>query len=105
MRRRKVRAIYSFTGGADGGLPYAAVILDQAGNLYGTAFAGGPAGGGVVYELDTAGNYTVLYGFTGGNDGGSPDAGVILNSAGNLYGTTPTGGTNATGVIFKLTPQ
>jgi len=97
--------LHTFTGGADGGLPYAGVIRDPAGNLYGTASAGGKNGAGVVYKIDTAGAYTVLYSFTGGADGDGPDGGVIFDSAGNLYGTTGAGGISGTGVVFKLTPQ
>src|ERR1035438_5216727 len=93
--------LYSFTGGADGGQPYAGVIRDSAGNLYGTTYDGGKGEAGVVYKLDAAGNYTVLYSFTGGSDGGYPHAGVIRDSAGNLYGTTPFGGTGS-GVAYKL---
>jgi uncharacterized repeat protein (TIGR03803 family) len=96
--------LYSFTGGADGGQPYAGVIRDSAGNLYGTTIGGGAAGAGVVYELDTVGQETVLYSFTGGADGGQPYAGVIRDSAGNLYGTTNSGGKESSGVVFKLVP-
>ena len=68
--------LYSFTGGADGGWPYAGVIRDSAGNLYGTAGGGIVSacqrGCGVVYKLDTAGRETVLYTFTGGADGANP---------------------------------
>jgi uncharacterized repeat protein (TIGR03803 family) len=95
--------LYTFTGGADGGNPNSGVIRDAAGNLYGTTSAGGTVGGGVVYELDTAGQETVLHSFTGGTDGGNPN-GVILDSAGNLYGTTYSGGKVGTGVLFKLVP-
>ncbi len=93
--------LYSFTNGADGSFP-SGVIRDSAGNLYGTANGGGTAGFGVVYTLDTTGHETVLYTFTGGTDGGEPFAGVIRDSAGNLYGTTVKGGTGYNGVIFKL---
>jgi uncharacterized repeat protein (TIGR03803 family) len=99
--------LYTFTGGADGKWPYADVILDSAGNLYGTTGEGGPAGSpcdtgcGVVYKLDTGGQQTVLYSFTGEADGAAPDAGVIRDSAGNLYGTTVYGGTGS-GVVYKL---
>jgi uncharacterized repeat protein (TIGR03803 family) len=96
---------YQVPGGADGGGPYAGVIRDSAGNLYGTTADGGPAGRGVVYKLDAADNETVLYSFTGGADGSQPQAGVILDSAGNLYGTTSGGGENSGGVVFKLKPQ
>src|SRR5580700_2417129 len=80
--------------GSDGSGPYAGVIRDSAGNLYGTTYAGGAANAGVVYKLDAAGAFTVLYSFTGGADGANPYAGVILDSAGNLYGTTEGGGTS-----------
>ena len=93
--------LYSFTF-ADGSQPTAGVIRDSAGNLYGTTELGGPASQGVVYKLDTTGNYTVLYSFTGGADGGYPFAGVIRDSAGNLYGTTQYGGTAQQGVVYRL---
>ena len=98
--------LYSFTGGADGGGPNG-VIRDSAGNLYGTTTYGGTGypGWGVVYKLDTAGQETVLYSFTGGADGSKPQAGVIRDSAGNLYGTTNGGGKYGGGVVFKLKPQ
>jgi uncharacterized repeat protein (TIGR03803 family) len=86
----------------DGALPLAGVIRDSAGNLYGTTFSGGPADAGVVFKLDTAGNETVLYGFTGKADGNHPVAGLVRDSAGNLYGTTNTGGAANAGVVYKL---
>jgi uncharacterized repeat protein (TIGR03803 family) len=95
--------LHSFGFGFD---PYAGLVRDSAGNFYGTTSAGGIGcnfiGCGVVYKLDTAGNYTVLYEFTGGSDGGSPFAGVVLDSDGNLYGTTTYGGANLNGVVYKL---
>ena len=94
--------LYSFTGGADGGNPGAGVIHDSAGNLYGTTTSGGTAGQGVVFKLSTGGQETVLYSFTGGADGGYPSAGVIRDSAGNLYGTASYGGTADVGVVFKV---
>jgi len=94
--------LYNFTGGADGANPYAGVILDSEGNLYGTTYSGGPASAGVVYELDPAGHETVLYSFTGGDDGAHPYAGVIRDSGGNLYGTAADGGQSGAGVVYKL---
>jgi uncharacterized repeat protein (TIGR03803 family) len=83
--------LYTFTGAADGGNPYAGVIL-SAGNLYGTAVNGGAFGKGVVFKLNpTTGQETVLYSFTDGADGGNPYGGVIFDTAGNLYGTTQYG--------------
>jgi uncharacterized repeat protein (TIGR03803 family) len=97
-------ALYTFSGGADGGWPWAGVIRDSGGNIYGTTFLGGTANEGVVYKLDITGQETVLHSFTGGADGGSPRAGVIRDPAGNLYGTASNGGKRSTGVVFKLTP-
>ncbi|HXM40528.1 MAG TPA: choice-of-anchor tandem repeat GloVer-containing protein [Bryobacteraceae bacterium] len=94
--------LYNFTGGADGGQPYAGVVADSEGNLYGTTLVGGPASAGVVFKVGPTGLETVLYGFTGGVDGGSPQAGVIRDSAGNLYGTTSYGGTEGGGVVYKV---
>ena len=72
------------------------------GNLYGTTLIGGAANKGVVYKLDTTGYETVLYSFAGGADGGAPFAAVILDSAGNLYGTTGYGGSANAGVVYRL---
>jgi len=94
--------LYTFTGGADGGNPMAGVTLDSAGNVYGTTFHGGTVGAGAVYKITPAGQETVLYSFTGGDDGSSPEAGVILDSAGNLYGTTYYGGSANAGVVYKV---
>ena len=94
--------LYSFTGGADGANPTGGVVADPAGNLYGTTYRGGSSSAGVVFKLDPAGNETVLHSFTGGADGGQPAAGVIRDSAGNLYGTTERGGGSNSGVVFKL---
>jgi uncharacterized repeat protein (TIGR03803 family) len=85
------------------------VILDSAGNLYGTA-GGGTSGDGIVYELGTSGTLTVLHSFIG-TDGKDPAGGVIRNSAGILYGTTNLGGTcpatcnenqDKMGVLYEL---
>jgi uncharacterized repeat protein (TIGR03803 family) len=100
----KLTVLHTFTGGADGGNPCAGVVADSAGNLYGTTYQGGVAGAGVyhsgagvVYKIDTSGKFTVLYTFTGGTDGSDPIAGVTLDSAGNLDGTTYYGGTEGDG--------
>lgn len=100
--------LYRFTGGADGNFPNGPLIRDWQGNLYGMTYNGGnlsDCGGqgcGVVFKLDRAGNESVLYSFTGGNDGGEPQAGVIRDEAGNLYGTASLGGAGGAGVVFKL---
>jgi uncharacterized repeat protein (TIGR03803 family) len=98
--------LYSFAGGADGSRPYAGVIRDSSGNLYGTTLLGGTSGNGVVYKLDTAGHETVLYSFTAGADGSQPYAGVIRDSSGKLYGTASAGGGGflGNGVVFEIEP-
>ena len=73
------------------------------GSLYGTTtYGGGASGAGVVFKVDTSGNETVLYSFTGGADGANPYAGVIRDPAGNLYGTTTSGGQLNAGVVFEI---
>jgi uncharacterized repeat protein (TIGR03803 family) len=67
--------LHNFTGGADGGNPFAGVVRDSSGNLYGTTYNGGASNAGIVYKVDTAGNETVLYNFTGGPDGATPKLG------------------------------
>lgn len=93
----------------DGMYPEAGVILDLAGNLYGTTYYAGVHDVGTVYKLTHANGKwteTVLYSFKGGNDGSSPISTLVSDKAGNLYGTTSDGGTScACGVIFKLAPN
>lgn len=103
--------LHTFQGGAsDGSDPVAGVLRDAEGNLYGTTERGGANGLGTVYKLDTAGNLTLLHSFTGGSDGWNPYAGLIRDSAGNLYGVTAFGGDlskcdgEGCGVVFKITP-
>src|SRR5580704_3702034 len=99
--------LYNFTGGSDGGLVYAGVIRDAAGNLYGTASEGGDLacragyGCGVVYEVNTAGTETVLYSFSPAPDGATPLTPVVRDDAGNLYGTTQYGGDGG-GTVFEI---
>ncbi len=97
--------LYNFTGGIDGGNPLSGVILDNAGQLYGTASFGGAHGAGVVFKLYTTGRERALYSFTGGADGGSPIEPMVWDYYGNLYGTTQSGGTSNCGVVFQVTPQ
>jgi uncharacterized repeat protein (TIGR03803 family) len=92
--------LHSFTGPpADGAFPYAGLVQDSAGNLYGTTSAGGASNNGAVFKLTPSGTETLLYSFTGGADGGLPYGGLLRNSAGDLYGTTSAGGI-ATGNCF-----
>jgi len=94
--------LYAFTGGADGANPEGGLSRDADGNLYGTTMRGGASGKGTVFQVDTSGIETVLYSFTGGNDGAFPAGGVIRDHTGNLYGTTNEGGTMNYGVVFRV---
>jgi len=94
--------LYSFSGGADGGTPFSGVILDSAGNLYGTTYSGGSSGFGVVYKLDSSGTETVLHTFTSTPDGANPYSGLTRDTQGRLYGTTYYGGTSGFGTIFVI---
>jgi uncharacterized repeat protein (TIGR03803 family) len=100
--------VYAFEGGADGASPYAALAFDTAGNLYGTASAGGTSENGTIFKLTPGSNgwtESVLHTFTGGNDGKYSYGDLILDAAGNLYGTTFEGGWRGYGVVFELLPN
>lgn len=110
----KETILHRFTGGADGALPTGQLLLDGAGNLYGTAAYGGnltactfsPAGCGVVFKLSpSTGGWreSVLFTFNK-TDGWEPQNGLVFDAAGNLYGTAEGGGSNSNGVAFQLTP-
>ena len=101
------KLIYSFAGDADGEYTDTELVMDSAGNLYGTSVQGGTYASGTVFQVTPEGVHTVLYNFTGGADGGEPYKGVTLDAEGNLYGTAVTGGGGSCeggcGVVFKLT--
>jgi uncharacterized repeat protein (TIGR03803 family) len=94
--------LHSFGSGTDGANPEGELILDTAGNLYGTTFAGGPAGAGTVFKLSPKGAETILYSFQGGADGANPIAGLAMDKSGNLYGTTSAGGASGSGTVFEV---
>jgi uncharacterized repeat protein (TIGR03803 family) len=102
--------LWSFGNGSDGKFPESGVIMDLAGNLYGTTLQGGTycSGCGIVYELSPSegGNWTetVLHNFNG-DDGSEPWDSPILDAAGNLYGTTSEGGTYSDGTVFEVSPN
>jgi len=101
--------LWSFGGPGDGSNPYAGLLWDQQGNLYGTTQNGGANGQGAVYELsapiegETQWTETILWSFSG-PDGANPYAGLIWDKLGNLYGTTKAGGVNGKGTVFELSP-
>lgn len=120
--------LYNFQGGSDGELPFGEVIFDGAGNLYGTTSRGGvthlgcfQSGCGTIYELSPTGNgtwqETILHDFSDSSgEGAEPRTGLVFDSAGNLYGTTNSGGNNSVsacntfnsdgcGTVFELMPK
>ena len=135
VRAQTLTTLYTFTGWADGYAPQSNLVFDAQGNLYGTTKFGGvvlpcPAGGhgacgnnvplgeGTVFKVTPNGGEAVLHRFhflqihgvaspptTYSNDGAFPEAGLVFDAQGNLYGTTLLGGDYDSGVVFKLTPN
>jgi uncharacterized repeat protein (TIGR03803 family) len=84
---------------------FGGLVFDKKGNLYGTTSEGGIFGEGTVFELTSKGREKILYNFGAQpNDGMFPEAGVVFDTSGNLYGTTPFGGVYGSGTVFKITP-
>ena len=95
------KVLHAFGGHKDGSSPNGGVILDKAGNLYGVAsFGGGKGAGGVIYEIGAAGEYTILHSFTW-HEGCSSFASLLLDSAGNLYGTNDECGRDNLGTALE----
>jgi uncharacterized repeat protein (TIGR03803 family) len=95
---------YSFATKAEGIRPSGGLARDAAGNLYGTTLQGGTLGLGTVFKLDSSGNETILHNFTGrSDDGRTPQANLIIDGAGNIYGVA-VGGPFGAGIIFKIIP-
>jgi uncharacterized repeat protein (TIGR03803 family) len=101
--------LHTFAGAPDGASPEGKLVRDAAGNFYGTTSGGGNSCGyqgrsacGTVFKIDATSAETVLYRFTGGTNGSNPRAGLVLDAAGNLYGTTSGAATSEPGTIFKL---
>ena len=101
----KFTVLHTFTGGPDGSGPQAGLLMDNAGNLFGSAIQGGDSGNGTVFEITKSGKFTRLYSFTGGADGRSPNGGLVQDPNGNLYGTTQICPREFfLGIVFKLSP-
>ena len=104
--------LYSFgtNGDADAAVPFAPLLLGSDGNFYGSAYQGGQNGTGAVFEITPAANETLVYSFSGDSnvagstDGAFPNAGLIADSHGNLYGTTIFGGAYDEGAVYRITP-
>ena len=96
--------LYNFSGGADGGNPFGALVVDAAGTLYGTTQFGGEGGLGTAFSLTgpAHGTLTTLASFGGGPEGGQPQGGLVLDATGALFGTTSAGGSSGAGTIFSL---
>jgi uncharacterized repeat protein (TIGR03803 family) len=95
--------VYGFTGSTDGANPYAGLIRDDKGNMYGVAGGGGASGNGTVWKVRSSGKLTILYSFTGSPDGTNPHGtSVTRDSEGNLYGTTAAGGSSGDGTVWML---
>lgn len=99
----------NFGGGTDGAVPFAGLVFDANGNLYGTTYQGGIHNHGTVFQLAPrqGGGWTetVLHSFNNnGSDGALPEAGLVFDPAGNLYGTTSAGGIHDYGTVFELAP-
>lgn len=110
--------LHSFQGGSDGSAPSSGPISDTAGSLYGTTVGGGGSGCGgsgcgTVFKISSGNTETVLYAFKGGTDGEDPEAGLVMDKSGNLYGTTYFGGSTGCkktggigcGTVFKVAPD
>jgi len=97
--------LHTFTSRPDGLTPIGGVIQDQAGNLYGTTARGGTGTQGTVFKIDPSGHEMVLFNFASRPVGLDPEAGLVIDSSGNLYGTTELGGSQGKGTIFKIDPS
>jgi uncharacterized repeat protein (TIGR03803 family) len=99
--------LHSFAGHSvpaapEGGHPYAGMVMDSAGNLYGTAITDGANYFGTLYKVDPSGKESTLHDFTDGADGGYPWSLLVLDDKCNLYGTTTNGGAGGYGTLFEI---
>jgi uncharacterized repeat protein (TIGR03803 family) len=96
--------LHTFHGGADGSTPSPGLLIDGAGNVYGTASAGGAFNNGNLFKISPDGTYTSLHDFTQ-PEGKTPNGGLVSDSAGNFYGTAQAGGSQNFGTVFQLSPN
>src|SRR5262249_10581486 len=97
-----LNVLNSFMGEADGRLSTAGLVLGDGGAYYGTASQGGISNKGTIFRITSNGDFTNLYAFQGGLDGGAPQAALVRGGDGNFYGTTERGPGNGAGTIFKI---
>jgi uncharacterized repeat protein (TIGR03803 family) len=100
--------LYSFENGSDGAYPEGGVIFDTSGNLYGATTSGGSGGGGTVFELSPFNgywNFTLLASLVSNQQSAGSWSSLVMDKAGNLYGTSRAGGLYGEGTVFKLTPS
>ncbi len=98
-----ITTLWSFGSGADGQLPKGGLVQASDGNFYGTTGSGGTTGYGTVFRLTPAGVETVLWNFSMDSGGYFPEGALVVGGDGNLYGAASLGGTNSSGVLFRLT--
>lgn len=99
--------VHAFAGTPDGAQPMAGLMIDKHGNLYGTTYNGGTAGGGTVFKVDASGRESIIHSFIGFADGAYPSGGLLMDDDGVIYGTTQEGGASDScwggcGTIFEL---
>jgi uncharacterized repeat protein (TIGR03803 family) len=98
--------LHTFTAAlVDGANPEGTLALDVDGNLYGTTLEGGTLNQGTVFKITPSGKEKVLHSFDGSNDGRFPTSGLAIDADGNLYGTTPGGGQNIAGTLYRMTKK
>jgi uncharacterized repeat protein (TIGR03803 family) len=98
----KPTQLFSFSGGADGGIPEAGLVEGSDGIFYGTTSRGGASNTGTVFKISSAGTLTTLYSFTAGADGATPEAELVQGTDGLFYGTALFGGSNNNGTVFQI---
>jgi len=97
-----LKVLYSFDYGTSGAAPDTALIRDSSGNLYGATCCGGSGGQGTIFKLSSKGKESTLFAFPGDGSSGSGPGGLVMDSLGNLYGTTGSFGEHGHGTVFRL---